>query len=397
MGDRDRATGERAGAQRRVGLERDANFTEAGLRIDDGAEEPHAPLERLRESRQAHYGGICDLHLREILLRQLAAHLDFAAARDPEQGRPARVGDLADLGAAREHCPGDRRDDARAVETRLGLRELRGHDLDVRRIRYRGGAAFLDVLGRERPGRLDALCTAILGRRQGSLRLRLLERGREPVDLRDEHGVVELREQLALAHVIAGLDVNGDDAPGVPVVADRHVVAGGNRPGERYRRGHGPKSRRHDGDERDVTLLGERHDRRLVAQRAEEQRADDERRADGCGAEHVLAEPPGLDGSRLGRELRRGPRRALRNDAVESGPIAADPGDVLVLGFGGAHDDRFRVSGHADFLWSGRSRARRRPSRPDPSNRPFKQFKRRCRHFPPPTRQGEIRGRRAET
>src|SRR5205085_10093115 len=69
----------------------------------------------------------------------------------------------------------------------------------------------------------------------------------------------------------------------------------------------------------------------------------------------------------------------------------------LVLGFGGAHDDRFRVSGHADFLWSGRSRARRRPSRPDPSNRPFKQFKRRCRHSPPPTRQGEIRGRRAET
>ena len=296
-----------------------------------------------------HARRVTDLDLGEILLRELAAHLDLTAARDPKQRLAARIGDLADFGPAREDRAGDGRDDASTIQARLAFRQQRGRHLDVRRIRHRGGAALFDVLRRQRAGRFDPLRAPILGRRQRRLRLRLLERGREAIDLRNEHRLIELRERLPALHVIAGLHVDRNDPAGLPVVADRHVIARRDRACEGHARGHGLQSRRHDRNERHVALVGERHELRLRVQGAPQHGTDRQRQQHRACRQQPFAAQSRLQRLDRARVRGCGVHRAIGGEAVEPESVAPDPPHGLAVRRKRVWDV-FRVRAHAEFL-----------------------------------------------
>ena len=230
----------------------------------------------------------------------------------------AGCGDLADLGVAGEHRALDRGDEARAREARLRLGQLRGDDLDVRRIGHRGRSALLDVLRGEGAGGLDALGALVLGRRQRGLRARLLERGRQAVDLLDEHRVVDLGEDLAALDVVAGLDEHGGDAAGVAFVGDLHVVARGDRAGEGDTRGDRLQRGHDDADQRDRTAVGEGRAGGLM--RAEELPGEQRHERDGDEAPSVQIrrrrDPAGA--AVTGRALAVRPRGRAGSDRARS-------------------------------------------------------------------------------
>ena len=65
---------------------------------------------------------------------------------------------------------------------------------------------LLNILRRQGAGRCDRLRSAILGRGQRGLGTRLVQGGGEAIDLRNENGLVELRQHLPTLDVVAGLD-----------------------------------------------------------------------------------------------------------------------------------------------------------------------------------------------
>src|SRR5580700_9136292 len=142
---------ERAGSQRRIRREGDTDVAEARQRIDDCTEQADLAVKGARQPRQIHRRRLTDLHLRQILFGDLAAHLHLATACHAEQRFAARVGDLADLNAACQDGAGERRHDAGAREPRLRLGELRRRYLDAGGVGHRGGAPLLDVLRRQCP------------------------------------------------------------------------------------------------------------------------------------------------------------------------------------------------------------------------------------------------------
>src|SRR5579862_85610 len=85
LGDRRGAAGEGTRAQRWVGGQRDADLAQSGLRVDDRAQQPHMPLECLGKASDLHAGAIAHLDMGQVLLGQLAAHLDLAAAGNAKQ------------------------------------------------------------------------------------------------------------------------------------------------------------------------------------------------------------------------------------------------------------------------------------------------------------------------
>ena len=68
----------------------------------------------------------------------------------------------------------------------------------------------------------------VFGLSQFSLGACLIERRLQVGDLRLEHRIVQMRQHLALLHVIAGLDIHRGNAPAVAFDANGHVVARGN-------------------------------------------------------------------------------------------------------------------------------------------------------------------------
>ncbi len=141
----DRAACEGSGAQCRVWLQRYTDVAQPGLRVDHGAKQAHPARERLRQPRQVHGCVLTYLERTEILLGDLPAHLDLAAARKTEEGVSTRTCGLTDFGFTRQNRAALGSDDTGAIQPRLRLSELRGGNLDSRFVGERSRTAFLDV------------------------------------------------------------------------------------------------------------------------------------------------------------------------------------------------------------------------------------------------------------
>src|SRR6185312_3037861 len=127
----------------------------------------------------------------EILLRNLATHLDFTTAGETEEGISTGAGRLPNLRLACENDPIRRCYYSGSREPRLRLRKHRSRYLHARIVSYRCRAAFLDVFSRERSSGFDAFGAPIFRCGQCGLRARLVERSGEPVHLRLQDGGVE--------------------------------------------------------------------------------------------------------------------------------------------------------------------------------------------------------------
>jgi len=170
--------------------------------------------------------GLAGFHLRQVLLGDLPAHLNLAATGDAEQDLTTRVCDLTGLGLARQHpCPSTgaamRVRARRACASASCAATTLTFAASVTAVARRFSTVFR---GQSACG-FDSLGAPVLGSRQRRLGACLLERSRETVDLLHQDRVVDLRQQLATLDVVAGLDVHGQDPPGIALVGDRHVVA----------------------------------------------------------------------------------------------------------------------------------------------------------------------------
>ena len=257
---RDLRTRERSRTQGGIGLQRDPHRPQAGLRIDDCAEQTHLSREGLGHAGELHRCILADFQLRQVLLGHLAAQLHLTALGQAKQRLAARRRRLAHFDGARENEAVGGGAHFGPRQPRLRFRQLRLRQPDLGRCGHGTRFAPLRVLSREGARGSDRHRTMVFGIGQLLLGARLFERGLQIGDLGLQHRHVETRQDLALLDMVAGLHVDRRDSPAVAFDADGHVIARSNGAGDLNGGGHHahPDPRdRHAGNGREVhRLLG---------------------------------------------------------------------------------------------------------------------------------------------
>ncbi len=239
----DFAMDEHAGLQRRVLRQRDIDHADPGGGIDRRADQADLALEMLRIGVVDDDGrGLAGLQLRQVHLGHLGLQLDTVVADHPEQ-LLADGDDIAQFRHALRHGAVRGRADfglgqlgRPLIGDRLGGHQILARDIHVGLGGGQRGLALLGDLAADITVLRQFLGAADIGVGGARHRLRLAQ---PRVGLGDgglslgvlglQHGIVQLRQQLALGHLVALFYRDLDDRQAAGLGADRQFVPGGQR------------------------------------------------------------------------------------------------------------------------------------------------------------------------